>query len=102
MKKRVIIRHFVDVSVDTSFKQSLKAKAHSLKPTILFGIKGLTDSLVEETNQALLAHELIKIKLSGIEKAERKPTADKLCQRTQAELVQLIGSVAIIYRKNEK
>ncbi|CEK11994.1 YhbY family RNA-binding protein [Legionella hackeliae] len=88
--------------MDTSFRQSLKAKAHHLKPVILLGAKGLTSAVIEETNVALTAHELIKIKLSGIEKEERHMIAAEICQQLSAELIQLIGNIAIIYRKNEE
>jgi RNA-binding protein len=82
----------------TPSKQALKAKAHHLKPVILLGAKGLTEAVILETEVALEAHELIKIKMKGIEKLERQEIADTLCQRLQAELVQLIGAIAIIYR----
>lgn len=87
--------------VNTTFKQSLKAKAHHLKPVVLLGAKGLTPAVIEETNIALTAHELIKIKISGAEKEDRRLIAMELCSQLQAELVQLIGTIAIIYRKND-
>lgn len=88
--------------MDTSFRQSLKAKAHHLKPVVLLGAKGLTPAVTEETNVALVAHELIKVKIGGLEKDERQMIAQELCSQLQAELVQLIGNIAIIYRKNEE
>ncbi|KTC76881.1 YhbY family RNA-binding protein [Legionella brunensis] len=88
--------------MDTAFRQSLKAKAHHLKPVVLLGAKGLTPAIVEETNVALLAHELIKVKINGVEKEERQMIAADLCGQLTAELVQLIGNIAIIYRKNEE
>ncbi len=84
----------------TSFKQDLKAKAHHLKPVILLGAKGLSPAVIDETNNALLIHELIKVKINGAEKPERIMIATDLCQQLQAELVQLIGNTAIVYRKN--
>ncbi len=87
--------------MDTSFKQSLKAQAHHLKPVILLGAKGLTEAVVAETNIALLAHELIKVKINGAEKEDRIIMAHDLCQQLQAELIQMIGNTVIIYRKNE-
>lgn len=87
--------------MDTSFKQSLKAQAHHLKPVILLGAKGLTEAVVAETNIALLAHELIKVKINGAEREDRIIMANDLCQQLQAELVQMIGNTIIIYRKNE-
>ena len=87
--------------MNTSLKQTLKAKAHHLKPVILLGAKGLTPAVIEETNIALLSHELIKVKINGAEKKDRQVIAEDMCQQLQAELIQLIGSTAIIYRKNK-
>jgi RNA-binding protein len=87
--------------MDTSVKQALKAKAHHLRPVVLLGAKGLTPAIIDETNIALLSHELIKVKINGAEKADRQLIANKLCEQLQAELIQLIGNTAIIYRKNK-
>ncbi|MGL6036053.1 MAG: YhbY family RNA-binding protein, partial [Legionella sp.] len=65
--------------MDTSFRQSLKAQAHHLKPTILLGAKGLTEAVVAETHIALQTHELIKVKINGAEKEDRLVMAHDLC-----------------------
>ncbi|ABQ56971.1 TPA: ribosome assembly RNA-binding protein YhbY [Legionella pneumophila] len=88
--------------MDTSFKQSLKAKAHHLKPVVLLGAKGLTEAILAETNVALLAHELIKVKINGAEKEDRMQMAEELCEQLHAELVQMIGNTLVLYRKNEE
>lgn len=87
--------------MNTSLRQELKAKAHHLKPVILLGAKGLTPAVIDETNLALLIHELIKVKINGAEKPERLEIANELCLQLQAEFVQMIGNTAIIYRKNK-
>lgn len=87
--------------MDTSTKQLLKSKAHHLKPVILLGAKGLTPAVVDETNVALVAHELIKIKINGAEKSDRQAMVLDLCQQLKAELIQMIGHIAVLYRKNE-
>lgn len=86
--------------MNTSFKQNLKAKAHHLKPVILIGSKGLTQAVTDETDLALTTHELIKVKISGAEKEDRQAMAAELCEALKAELVQLIGNTAVIFRKN--
>ena len=86
--------------MNTLQKQTLKAQAHHLKPVLLLGAKGLTPAVIEEAKVALLTHELIKVKIQGIEKEERTITANALCEATAAELVQLIGNTAILYKKN--
>ncbi|HHF7373879.1 ribosome assembly RNA-binding protein YhbY [Legionella bozemanae] len=87
--------------MDTSFKKSLKAQAHHLKPVVLLGTKGLTEAVIAETDIALLAHELIKVKINGAEKEDRVIMAAELCEQLHAELVQMIGNTVIMYRKNE-
>ncbi|KTC94439.1 ribosome assembly RNA-binding protein YhbY [Legionella erythra] len=87
--------------MNTAFKQALKAKAHHLKPVILIGAKGLTPPVIEETSHALNAHELIKVKINGAEKDDREIMIHELCDALQAELIQVIGNTAVIYRKKE-
>jgi len=88
--------------MDTSFKRTLKAKAHHLNPVVLIGAKGLTPAVIEEINVALLAHELIKIKMHGGEKKERQAFAEDICQQLHADLIGIIGHIAIVYRKKKK
>lgn len=86
--------------MDSTTRKTLKSAAHHLKPVILIGSKGLTQAVADETNIALQAHELIKVKINGAEKEERAQMAADLCAQLGAELVQLIGFTAIIFRKN--
>lgn len=86
--------------ISTAQKQQLKARAHHLKPVVLLGAKGLTDAVLKETDLALTAHELIKIKLSSIEKEDRSSLIQTICSELNADLVQAIGKMAVIYRKN--
>lgn len=86
--------------MDIAFKQALKAKAHHLNPVILIGAKGITTNVIEETDIALQTHELIKVKINGFERDDRKLMINELSQATQAEIVQVIGKIAVIYRKN--
>ncbi|MBN9230629.1 MAG: ribosome assembly RNA-binding protein YhbY [Legionella sp.] len=87
--------------MDTSSRQALKAQAHHLKPVVLIGAKGLTDAVINETEHALVAHELIKVKINGAEKEDRQLMSQELCERLNAVLVQSIGNTAIIYRENK-
>jgi RNA-binding protein len=81
-------------------KQALRAAAHALKPVVLLGAKGLTDAVVQEIDIALTAHELIKVKLTGVEKEEKLPLLEGLCERLRADLIQHIGHIAVLYREN--
>jgi len=83
-------------------RQQLKAKAHALRPVVLIGNHGLTEAVIQEIDIALTAHELIKIKIAGQEKAIRQAFLTQICDRSRAELVQAIGSVGVIYRKRQE
>lgn len=87
--------------MNTSFKQELKAKAHHLKPVVIIGSKGLTEAVIEETDISLKAHELIKVKINGVEKEDRITISEMLCGKINAEIIQLIGNTLVLYRKNE-
>ncbi len=83
-------------------KQALRAIAHGLKPVVLLGAKGLTPAVVQEIDIALTAHELIKIKLTGVEREEKGALLEGLCLELKATLIQHIGHIAVLYRENPK
>jgi len=85
--------------MNTKQKAALVAAAHHLKPVVMLGQKGLTAAVIAETDQALNAHELIKVKIIAEGKEERLTLAAQLSSELNAEFLKLIGSVAIIYRK---
>jgi RNA-binding protein len=80
-------------------RKALKARAHKLEPVVLVGNKGVTDAVVAETDTALKAHELIKVRAPGLERDDREQAFEALCARTGANLVQVVGKVAVLYRK---
>ena len=81
-------------------KKFLKARAHSLKPVVMVGAKGLSPTVYEEIDLGLNHHELIKIKLPALEKSDKNSLLDSLCKTSNATLVGLIGRIAILFRQN--
>ncbi|NIA19744.1 MAG: ribosome assembly RNA-binding protein YhbY [Xanthomonadaceae bacterium] len=83
-------------------RKHLRGLAHSLKPMVHLGQKGLTEGLLSSMNEALELHELIKLKfLDFKEKSQKTELAGLIEQRTGAELVGIIGNIAIFYRQQE-
>jgi len=80
----------------------LRAEGHrlKLKPVVAIGQKGLSDSLHAEIDSALTHHELLKIRIPGLGKTEKRELSQQICTHHQASLVQGIGNVIVIYRKN--
>lgn len=85
---------------DLSEKQRryLRGLAHPLKPVILVGKEGLTDSVAKETARALQDHELIKVKAPGGDRDARDAAFAALAERTGSALVHRIGNVGVLYR----
>ena len=87
------------MALSAAQRRALKGKAHHLNVVIQTGDKGLTDAVFEEAEMALTHHELIKAKLVS-DPDERKATATDFAQRLNAEVVQTIGHVVVLYRLN--
>lgn len=84
-----------------SQRRYLRGLCHSLHPVILLGAKGVTDAVIKELGIALDHHELVKIKLSGSDKAGSQQQLHALLEATQAQLVQQIGHTASVFRRNQ-
>ncbi len=82
----------------TRERASLKGRAHALEPVVHVGHAGLTDAVVNETDRALTAHELIKVKIGASARHERAEIAEALCSRTDAAAVQSVGKVLVLWR----
>lgn len=88
------------MALTTSQIRYLRTLAHDLNPVVLLGNKGASAAVVKELGQALDIHELVKVKLSGGDKAERQAQLDALLAGAHAEAVQQIGHVAVLFRRN--
>lgn len=81
-------------------RRALKGRAHRLNPVVLIGEAGLTPTIVAEVDRALRAHELIKIRVMGAERAAREAMLGAVCAATGAAPVQHIGKVLVVYRES--
>jgi RNA-binding protein len=82
-----------------SDRKHLRGLAHHLKPVVQVGKQGLIDNLITTVNQALDAHELIKVKFVDF-KRQKDELSSELATRTESELAGLVGNVAILYRQH--
>lgn len=76
----------------------LRARAHHLHPSVIIGDAGLTDAVLTEIGRALRAHELIKIRVSGDDRAKRSAIMTQVCEQLGAQPVQMIGKLLVVYR----
>ncbi|MHA3048257.1 MULTISPECIES: ribosome assembly RNA-binding protein YhbY [unclassified Acinetobacter] len=83
-------------------RKRLRQIGHALNPVVMIGGQGLTDSVIEETVRALTDHELIKVKIAGEDRDVRAEVTEALAQATQAEVIQKIGKIVLLYKKAAK
>jgi len=79
-------------------RSALRAAAHPLHPVVLIGDRGLTAAVLEEIDRTLAAHELIKIRVAGAERAERDAMLAEICETLSCAAVHHLGKTLIIYR----
>ena len=87
------------MSLTQEQKKQFKSIGHHLKPIVTIADNGLTEGVLAELDRALNDHELIKIQLRA-ERDDRKALIDQLCAQSSSLLIQSIGKVALIYRRN--
>ena len=80
----------------------LRGLAHERKPVVMVGQHGMKETIMEEIVIALDAHELIKVKVSVGDRDERDEIISEITRQTGAELVQRIGNIAVLFRRNTK
>lgn len=88
------------MSLSNAQQRHLRSLAHHLKPVVLLGQHGLKESVFEEIEIALDAHELIKIRVPAGDRDERSRIIGQIVERSGAELVQTIGHIAVLFRRN--
>jgi len=80
-------------------KRELRRRGHALKPVVLIGGAGLTEAVVREIDLSLEHHELMKVRLGGVDRGTRQQLIASICESCHADMVQSIGHIALIYRR---
>ena len=80
--------------------KNLRRIAHHLHPVVMVGDGGVSDAVIAETHRALDDHELIKVKVNAMDRQDRAEMIAALADACQAETVQKIGKIVVLYRRN--
>lgn len=78
----------------------LRGLGHHLDPVVQIGKEGITDGLVAATRTALLAHELIKVKVLTESPVDRKEAGPELADKTGSALAQTLGRTLLLYKRH--
>jgi RNA-binding protein len=88
------------MTLSESQKKYLRGLGHALKPLILVGDAGLSESLLLEFESTLAHHELIKVRVRAGDRKTRDAIIEEMCSKSGAALVQRVGNMALLYREN--
>jgi RNA-binding protein len=81
-------------------RRFLRAMGHALKPVLQIGQEGVSDAVVKQAGEQLEAHELIKVKIA--EPNDRHEAAELLAQKSGADVAQVLGRTALLYRARKE
>ncbi len=78
----------------------LRGLANTIDAIVHVGKGGVSDAMIKQTDDALTARELIKGKALETSPVSARDAAEQLAAEVSAEVVQVIGRVFVLYRRN--
>lgn len=88
------------MAITASQTRYLRGLAHDLKPVVMVGGKGVTTTVLAELTRALEIHELVKVAIADDDRQSRAAAGDELARATGANIVQRIGKIVILFKRN--
>lgn len=83
-------------------RKAHRADAHHLDPVVMIGNDGLTPAVIKETDAALNAHGLIKVRVLGDDRGQREAMYLQLADQLNAAPIQHIGKLLVLWRPKPK
>jgi RNA-binding protein len=80
----------------------LRGLGHKLQPVVMIGRQEVSEEVVSAVDEALEAHELIKIKLQEGCLTDRRVVAEELAAQTGSAVAQVLGKTILLYRSSEE
>ena len=80
----------------------LRSLANPLDTILMVGKSGMSPELVKQADAALTARELIKGRALETAPLSPRDAAEELARETGAEVVQVIGTRFVLYRRHPK
>ena len=80
----------------------LRGLAAAEDTIVIIGKGGITENIITQMNDALKARELVKGRVLENSLLTAREAADALNETCRAEIVQVIGSKFVLYKRNEQ
>ena len=80
----------------------LRGLAAAEDTIVIIGKGGITENIIIQMNDALKARELVKVRVLENSLLTAREAADALSETCRAEVVQVIGSKFVLFKRNEQ
>ncbi|MGN0550420.1 MAG: ribosome assembly RNA-binding protein YhbY [Acutalibacteraceae bacterium] len=80
----------------------LRSLANSIDTILMVGKGGMSEQIIKQADDALTARELIKGKVLETADLSSRQAAEEIAAKVNADVVQVIGTKFVLYRKNQK
>ncbi|MDO4731586.1 MAG: YhbY family RNA-binding protein [Clostridia bacterium] len=87
--------------INSKQRAYLKSLAQKEDTILIVGKSNIVDNIITQADKALTARELIKGKVLESSEITVLEAANEIAQKTNAIVVQTIGSKFVLYRRNE-
>ncbi|MCF0121332.1 MAG: YhbY family RNA-binding protein [Oscillospiraceae bacterium] len=81
-------------------RAQLRSIANGLDTILQVGKGGISDNVIMQADTALTAREIIKGRVLEASLLTSREVCDEICERVNAEPVQVIGTKFVIYRES--
>ena len=78
----------------------LRSLANDMETILQVGKEGIGPTLIKQVDDALTAREMIKIRVLNNQEQSSRQIADQLSQQVDCDVVQVIGTRIVLYRRN--
>lgn len=88
--------------ITTKQRATLRGHANKLEPILHIGKGGVTPTVIVQAKDALAAREMFKGKVQDNAMLSAYEVANEIAEAVEADIVQVIGSKFVLYKKNRK
>ena len=88
--------------ITTKQRAFLRSLGNALEPVMQIGKEGISENVLTSVNLLLEARELVKIKVLKNSEDDVRTTADEIAKNLDADIVQVIGNIFILYKKSTR
>lgn len=88
--------------ITTKQRAKLRGMANNIETILQVGKGGIGETLITQVSDALKAREIIKIKVLETSPVTARESAQQLSEAVEADIVQVIGSKFVLFKKNPK